>query len=163
MLALFVAAVVPDGFCHGQDSSEGRVMSMPRGQLEMGPEPQASKPAVILVVEDDAMVATYIKDVLEDAGFTVAGVASSGAEALSIADETKPQLALVDICLAGPVDGVDLACRLRERFDLPAIFLSGLADPNTIERARTARPLGFLAKPFLPSQVFNAIERALAG
>jgi CheY-like chemotaxis protein len=44
---------------------------------------------------------------------------------------------------------------------LRAIFLSGLIDPETTQRAAAAEPLGFLAKPFLPSQVFNAIERAL--
>jgi len=54
-----------------------------------------------------------------------------------------------------------LACRLRQRFGLPAIFLSGLIDADTTGRARAAQPLGFLPKPFLPSQVFNAIEHAL--
>jgi FixJ family two-component response regulator len=54
-----------------------------------------------------------------------------------------------------------LACLLRQRFGLPAIFLSGLADADTTARAQAAQPLGFLPKPFLPSQVFNAIQRAL--
>ena len=59
------------------------------------------------------------------------------------------------------IDGIELACLLRQKFGLPAIFLSGLADADTTARAQTARPLGFLPKPFLPSQVFNAIQRAL--
>jgi two-component system, response regulator PdtaR len=122
--------------------------------------PGRSKPVSILIVEDEALVASYIGKFLGDSGFRVAGIAASAREALSLAAESHPTLALVDIRLTGPMDGVELACLLRERFDLPAIFLSGRLDAGTIERARVAQPLGFLAKPFLPSQMFNAIERA---
>jgi CheY-like chemotaxis protein len=117
--------------------------------------------ARILVVEDDVLVASYIRDVLEESGFAIVGVASSGAEALALLERELPHLALVDIRLAGPIDGIEFACELRRRFDVPAIFLSGLHDPQTIERAKLARPLGFLEKPFRPSQVFNAIASAL--
>jgi CheY-like chemotaxis protein len=121
-----------------------------------------SKPVSILIVEDEALIASYIEEVLGESGFSVAGIAASGTEALSLAAEHQPALALVDIRLTGPIDGIELACQLRQRFDLPAIFLSGLVDNQTVERAESARPLGFLNKPFLPSQVFNAIERALS-
>lgn len=115
----------------------------------------------ILIVEDEVLVAAYIVDVLGDAGFAVAGIAASGPEALSLAAESRPSLALVDIRLTGPLDGIELACLLRQRFGVPAIFLSGLADAATTQRAAAAQPLGFLAKPIVPSQVFKAIERAL--
>jgi len=120
-----------------------------------------SKPISILIVEDEALIASYIEEVLGESGFRVAGIAASGPEALSLAAENSPALALVDIRLTGPIDGIELACQLREKFAVPAIFLSGLIDAQTTERARTAHPLGFLSKPFLPSQVFNAIQRAL--
>jgi len=120
-----------------------------------------SKPISILIVEDEALIASYIEEVLGGSGFRVAGIAASGPEALSLAAENHPSLALVDIRLTGPIDGIELACLLRQRFGLPAIFLSGLADADTTARAQSARPLGFLPKPFLPSQVFNAIQRAL--
>jgi len=123
--------------------------------------PDRSKPISILIVEDEALIASYIEEVLGGSGFRVAGIAASGPEALSLAAENHPSLALVDIRLTGPIDGIELACLLRQRFGLPAIFLSGLADADTTARAQTARPLGFLPKPFLPSQVFNAIQRAL--
>jgi CheY-like chemotaxis protein len=123
--------------------------------------PDRSKPVGILIVEDEALIASYIEQVLEESGFRVAGVAASGPEALSLAAENRPALALVDIRLSGPIDGIELASELRQRFALPAIFLTGLADPDTTARAQAARPLGFLPKPFLPSQVFNAIQRAL--
>ncbi len=120
-----------------------------------------SKKISILIVEDEALIASYIKEVLGESGFGVAGIAASGREALSLVAENHPALALVDIRLTGPIDGIELACRLRQEFDVPSIFLSGLVDAATIERARAAKPLGFLAKPFRPSQVFNAIQRAL--
>ena len=123
--------------------------------------PDRSKPISILIVEDEALIASYIEEVLGELGFRVAGIAASGTEALSLAAENRPSLALVDIRLTGPIDGIELAVLLRQKFALPAIFLSGLIDAETIERARVAEPLGFLAKPFLPSQVFNAIQRAL--
>jgi CheY-like chemotaxis protein len=120
------------------------------------------KPVSILIVEDEALIASYIEEVLGESGFHVAGIAASGPEALSLAAETVPALALVDIRLTGPIDGIELACLLRQKFGVPAIFLSGLADQETTHRAQLAEPLGFLRKPFRPSQVFNAIERALS-
>lgn len=122
---------------------------------------KAAKAASILIVEDEALVASYIREVLEELGFNVAGVASSGAEAMSLAGECQPDLALVDIKLAGPMDGIEVAQLLRGRFKVPSIFLSGVGDPATMERARHAAPLGILEKPFRPSQVFNALQRAL--
>jgi len=119
------------------------------------------KQAAILIVEDEPLIATYIEDVLTESGFAVAGIADSGPEALSLAEETGPRLALVDIRLAGPIDGIELACRLLGQLGLRSIFLSGLLDAEVRERAAAAEPLGFLAKPFRPSQMFNAVETAL--
>ena len=134
---------------------------MPSDEFQVVAPHDRSKAIGILIVEDEALVASYIEEVLGESGFRVAGIAASGPEALSLAAETGPDLALVDIRLTGPIDGIELACQLRERFAVPAIFLSGLIDAATTERARAAHPLGFLAKPFRPSQVFNTIERAL--
>ena len=135
---------------------------MPSDEVEVVAKAGASKPTSILIVEDEALVASYIEEVLAESGFRVAGIAASGPVALSLAEETRPRLALVDIRLTGPIDGIELACLLRQKFGVPAIFLSGLADEETTHRAQLAEPLGFLRKPFRPSQVFNAIERALS-
>jgi two-component system, response regulator PdtaR len=61
------------------------------------------------------------------------------------------------------MDGIEVAHLMRSRFNVQSIFLSGICDPETLERAKQAVPLGFLEKPFRPSQVFNALQRALAG
>jgi two-component system, response regulator PdtaR len=114
----------------------------------------------ILIVEDDALLSGHICEVLAELEFVVAGCASSGAEALAVVEQSLPALALVDIHLRGPMDGIELAQLLRERFGVRSIFLSGIRDDQIIERARAAYPLGFLSKPFRPSQVFNAISRS---
>lgn len=121
----------------------------------------AAMPSV-LIIEDEALIASYIQEVLEESGFAVAGIASTGVEALSLAAANMPDLALVDIKLAGPMDGIEVARLMRSRFNVRSIFLTGIADTDTLERAQTAAPVGFLEKPFRPSQVFNALERALA-
>lgn len=119
------------------------------------------KPIGILIVEDEPLVASYIKDVLEESGFAVAGLASSGPEALSLAEQYRPTLALVDIRLAGPMDGIEAARRLGADFAVAIIFLSGVVDAGIEARARALHPHGFLHKPFLPSQVFNTIVQFL--
>ena len=124
--------------------------------------PDTRKPASVLIVETEALIASFVDAVLGISGFRVVGIAGSGPEALVLAAETRPALALVDIRLNGPVDGAELARMLRDRLAIPAIFVSGLVDRETLQRATAARPLGFIVKPFSPSQVFNAIERALS-
>src|SRR5437660_9808024 len=98
---------------------------VPSSGFEVVAGTSASKPVSILIVEDEALVASYIEEVLGESGFRVAGIAASGTEGLSLAAEHRPALALVDIRLTGSIDGIELACLLRERFDVPAIFLSG--------------------------------------
>jgi len=115
----------------------------------------------ILVVEDEALVSSYIAEVLVTLEFAVFGCASSGLEAIGLAERDLPDLALIDIHLIGPMDGIEVAQLLLERFGVPSIFLSGIGDDQTIERALTVSSLGFLQKPFLPSQVFDVIDRAL--
>jgi len=134
---------------------------MTDSEFQVVAQSDARKPVKILIVEDEALIASYIEEVLGESGFEVAGIAASGPEALSLAAEAAPALALVDIRLTGPIDGIELACVLRQKYGLPSIFLSGLVDADTARRAETAQPLGCLPKPFLPSQVFKAIDRAL--
>jgi len=118
--------------------------------------------ASILIVEDDPLVASSVQGVLEELHYKVVAIASSGPEAMSVAGNAYADLALVDIRLPGTMDGIEVAEQLLARFKLRSIFLSGAYDAETMSRARRVGSLGFLAKPFRPSQVFNAVERALA-
>ena len=122
----------------------------------------AETPVRVLVVEDEALVSAYIADVLQETGFQVIGVASTGREALTIARATGADIALVDITLTGPLDGIEVACFIRQLYGIGTIFLSGASDPATVERADQAEPYGFLRKPFRPGQMFNMLTQALA-
>jgi CheY-like chemotaxis protein len=120
-----------------------------------------SKLLTILIVEDEALVAASIADMLEEMGFAVTGIAASGLEAIALVADRKPRLALIDIHLAGSVDGIELAGQLRDEHGIPAIFLSGAVGPEIAVRAQEVHPLGMMQKPFRPSEIFNAIERAM--
>ena len=89
---------------------------------------EADGPMSILIVEDDPLVAGTIREVLGELGFAVTGIASSGREALWLVDQRPPSLALVDIRLVGPMDGIEVARALRSQYHVPVIFLSGFAD-----------------------------------
>ena len=116
----------------------------------------------ILIVEDEPQLATYIQEVFTRAGYDRADIAASAAEALSLVSQHRPDLVLMDIRLRGDMDGIELACELARRYSIRTVFLSGALDSDTLERARAAKPLGFLSKPFLPSHVFSAVEQALS-
>ena len=118
--------------------------------------------ARVLVVEDEALVAAYIADVLQESGFEVVGIASTGREALSIARDCRADIALVDITLAGPLDGIEVACFIRQLHGIGTIFLSGASDPEIVARAARAQPYGFLRKPFRPGKMYNMLIEALA-
>lgn len=114
----------------------------------------------ILVVEDEALVAAHLEACLCDAGFEIA-CASSGEEALEKAGQAKPHLVLMDIRLAGELDGIRTAVPLRQQFDLACVFLTAYADEATLERAREAEPVGYLVKPFEERELRATVEMAL--
>src|ERR1051326_3612821 len=103
-----------------------------------GDFPPETPSARLLIVADDVLLVSSLEELLSDSGFEVGGTASSAATALSLAEERQPQLALIDIRLLGPMDGIELARQLRDRFQIPAIFLSGLADPERRDGKRTS-------------------------
>lgn len=115
----------------------------------------------VLIVEDEPLIGSYIEHVLREFSFSITGCSSSGAEALALAEQHKPRLAVVDIQISGNMDGIEVAKALRDRFGIPTIFLSGVKDSQTIERARALGSLEILRKPFLPSELLDAVERAL--
>ena len=115
---------------------------------------------LILVIEDDALVASWLCEVLQGLGFSIVGPASSGPEALSLAELHKPDIAIVDIQLSGDMDGIDVARAFEERFGIAVIFLSGLHDETLQMKAQTVHPVSFLRKPFRAGALLDAIETA---
>lgn len=119
------------------------------------------KTTSILVVEDNRVVARDIKQQLEKLGYIVAGMAASGETAVSLVEQRKPDLVLMDIHLEGELDGIEAANRIRAEALIPVIFLTAYADDETVKRAVQAEPFGYLLKPFEENQLRTAIEMAL--
>jgi PAS domain S-box-containing protein len=117
--------------------------------------------ARILIVEDERITAEDLRDILTDLGYTVTASVSSGAEAIARAEETAPDLALMDIRIKGDMDGTETARVLRERFNIPVIYLTAHADSATVARAKSAEPLGYITKPFQEAELHASIEIAL--
>ena len=115
----------------------------------------------ILVVEDDRIVARDIRQQLEAMGHVVSGLTADGTEAVALASTSKADVVLMDIRLAGPVDGIQAAQAIREQCDVPVIFLTAYADDETIRRANLTEPFGYLLKPFETTQLRTVVEMAL--
>ncbi len=98
--------------------------------------------AQILIVEDDQIVAEDIKNCLENFGFSVAGIVSSGKKAIKKIEEFVPDLLLMDIMLKGEMDGIEVACQIRSRFDIPVVYLTASTDKNVLKRAKMTDPFG---------------------
>ena len=102
----------------------------------------------ILVVEDEGIVARDIQHRLKHLGYLVPATASSGEEAVQCAAELRPDLVLMDIVLAGEMDGIQAAEEIRVRYDIPVIYLTAYADEITLQRAKITGPLGYILKPY---------------
>jgi two-component system cell cycle sensor histidine kinase/response regulator CckA len=119
------------------------------------------RPAAILVVEDEAIVARDIQTTLRDLGYEVQETAASCEEALHRASTRPPDLVLMDIRIQGKRDGVETAEMLRRRFRIPVVFLTAYADDTTIERAKKAQPYGYLVKPIKSNELRSVVEVSL--
>jgi PAS domain S-box-containing protein len=115
----------------------------------------------ILVVEDEAVVAEDLQHRLGELGYEVAGWAASGEDAVRLAAEAHPDLVLMDIRIRGELDGIEAAHAIRERADIPVIFVTAFADADTLARAKAVEPLGYIVKPFSDRDLETSIELAL--
>lgn len=120
----------------------------------------AHKPK-ILVVEDESLIAKHIQLNLEQAGYEVVGIASSGPEALELSKKLRPDLVMMDIILKGKQDGIEAANEIKSRYGAAIIFLTSHADENTLERAKRVEPAGYILKPFDERELNAAVKMAL--
>lgn len=117
--------------------------------------------ATILVVEDEGIVAQEIKSRLEKNGYTVCAVAHDGETAVARAEKMRPDLVLMDIRLKGEMDGIEAAGLVRDRLNIPVVYLTAYTDPATLERAKVMEPFGYVVKPFETRSLIVSIEIAL--
>jgi len=114
----------------------------------------------IMVVEDERVVADDIRMSLQRLGYGVSAVASSAQDAIKQAEKTHPDLVLMDIVLDGE-DGIEVAGKIRSRFNIPVVFLTAYADDKTLERVKLTEPVGYILKPFEDRELLITIEIAL--
>ncbi|MBU0935582.1 MAG: response regulator [Spirochaetes bacterium] len=118
--------------------------------------------AVILIVEDETIVALDMRLRLEKLEYVVCAVAGSAQAAIEKNRECQPDLILMDIKLKGDQDGIEAAIHIQAESGTPVIFVTAFTDDATIARVREASPFGYIVKPFHEREVSIAIELALA-
>ncbi len=119
------------------------------------------RPARILVVEDEVVIALDIGQQLREMGYAPVGHATHGEQAVALAAELRPDLVLMDIQLAGAMDGISAAQAIRAEFGLPVVFVTAFAADETLARAQLTEPYGYILKPYSEREMRTVIEMAL--
>jgi len=135
-------------------------MQSGHGDVRMTPE--ADSTWRVLIVEDEALVASAVRDSLTALGHEVLGVTGNGEQALELAERLRPQLVLMDIHLEGTLDGIETANRIHARLGVPVIFASGNTDSDTLRRADNGAVFGYLIKPFRQRDLKLVLQLAMA-
>lgn len=114
----------------------------------------------VLIVEDKLLIAEGISVILEKHGLTVMGIHTTGEAALEAIREKRPDLILMDIELAGKLDGISTMEAVHKLMPVPVIYLSDYVDAQTVERAKKTLPANYLSKPFNELELIRAIDIA---
>ncbi|HXS94637.1 MAG TPA: ATP-binding protein [Candidatus Limnocylindrales bacterium] len=115
----------------------------------------------VLIVEDEQILAMDLRAQLCELGYDVVGTASTGKEALRLAEECRPDLVLMDIQLHGSMDGITAAVEIRQQWQTPVIFMTAFAGEETLLRAKLSGLYGYLPKPFEAKHLNAAVSLAL--
>jgi CheY-like chemotaxis protein/DNA-directed RNA polymerase specialized sigma24 family protein len=113
----------------------------------------------VLIIEDEALIAMAVGDIVEEMGHTVVGVAARASVAIELAERTKPGLVLADIQLEDGSSGIDAVQEILKKISVPVIFIT--AHPELLLTGETEEPAFLLAKPFEPLALQTAISQAL--
>ncbi len=122
----------------------------------------SAKSVNVMLVEDERVVAFDLKNQLQSLGYHVVAMVGSGEQAVQSAATTTPDLVLMDINLAGPMDGVEAARQIQAQQQIPIIYLTAYAEDDTLGRALSSRPFGYLVKPWDIRELHASIQMALA-
>jgi two-component system, response regulator PdtaR len=115
----------------------------------------------ILIVDDEAIIRMQLEERLTEMGYSIAGKAVSGEDAIAKAKLCKPDLILMDIVMPGTLNGIKSAKIITDELDIPVVFVTSHADDKIIQEAKHVRPYGYIVKPFDKLELKAAIEVAL--
>jgi PAS domain S-box-containing protein len=115
----------------------------------------------VLVVEDDPVMAGMIRNFLTKSEYRIAGMVTTGEEAVKMAGSSKPDLMLMDVHLDGEMDGIEAAHLIWSQFHIPVVYLTSSADDETIYRAASSEAYGYLQKPVREKVLSSTIQLAL--
>lgn len=115
----------------------------------------------VIIVEDEFVVREDITELMTRAGYEVTASFDKAENALPAIRDTCPDLVLIDVRLAGKMDGIQLAERVLESVRIPLIYITANSDSVTYERAKSTRPHAFLIKPFSASNLLASVDLAL--
>ena len=115
----------------------------------------------ILIVEDDGILAAQLENTLTGLGYAVFKPAATGEDAIDRAKADNPDLILMDIHLAGVMDGITAAGRIASFSDVPLIYLTGYAEEPLLNQAKFTAPYGYLVKPVSRQELAATIEMSL--
>jgi len=120
-----------------------------------------SQPSRILIVDDDPIITKLISIMLQKKGYNIVGVVASGEEAILKAAELNPDLIIMDVSLAGQMDGLDAAHYIFQLFHYPIIFITAMSEEELFERAKYSQPYGIIFKPFTMVEISTNVDLAL--
>jgi response regulator NasT len=125
----------------------------------MNTEVNSTAPVRILVAEDEAIIRLDLVEMLTEAGYVVVAQATNGVEAIALAQEHKPDLAILDVKMP-ELDGISAAEKIIEI--VPVLMLTAFSQKDLVERARDAGAMAYVVKPFSISDLVPAIEIAVS-
>lgn len=115
----------------------------------------------IVIVEDEAIIVMLLKHILTRAGYDILGVANTGEKGITLTNDLRPGLVIMDISLKGEMDGIEAARSIMETHQVPIIFMSSHTDKVAFDRAMSTRPAHYIVKPIKDTEVLAAIQTAL--
>ncbi len=115
----------------------------------------------IIIVEDDEVTALNLSMSLNKQGYHVQAMCENVSQALSQIENQKPNIVIIDISLQENNDGIELAKSIREKYDIPFIYLTSYSDDDIIAQAKQTEPYGYIVKPFDPNSLHATLQMAL--
>ena len=115
----------------------------------------------VLIVEDERITASAIRGALINLNYAISSIVSTSNDAVKEALAKKPDIILMDIKLRGNKDGIHAAKKIRDKLDIPIVFITALMDQKILDRAKQICPYGYVNKPVDEKELYSIIELAL--